>query len=409
MAAVAVVSYSGYRAYAVVVATSHYRAAKSAVAEDDLSAARRHLTACLAEWPDDGEVNFLMARAARRDGDYATATRCLTRASAVGWKADAIEMERTLHAAQTGDFQRTENRILQWALRGTDEPRLFLEVLIPNYLIRHDLDQALMFLSIWTEREPRNVRALLWLVETCEQLRLPERAMNAARAAAAAAPDRADVRAKCGLILIEFNQFSEARPHLERAIELAPHDRGARLGLARCLHAFGETSASISLLDELLSERSDDSEALGMRGKVALQSNRPADAVNYLKKALDRSRSDLDTLSNLALALITLGKPNEARMYQDRHEAAVKDQAEFTETTRAVAKDPRNPDLRYKAGMILMRNGYKEGGLQWLESALAENPAHEPSREALAAARAKELFQKGDRTPECKGPVPFLK
>src|SRR5205807_1997642 len=92
-----------------------------------------------------------------------------------------------------------------------------LEVLIPGYLLRHDLAQALDLLTAWTEREPRNVRALLWLVEVCQRLQLPERAMNAARSAAVAAPDRADVRTKCGLILIEFNQMVEARPHLERA------------------------------------------------------------------------------------------------------------------------------------------------------------------------------------------------
>jgi len=37
--------------------------------------------------------------------------------------------------------------------------------------------------------------------------------------------------------------------------------------------------------------------------------------------------------------------------------------------------------------MILLRNGHTEGGVRWIQSALAENPAHEPSRKALAALR----------------------
>lgn len=385
--AAAVLAYSGYRAYRAWDAASHFRAARDAAAHDDLPAARRHLTACLAEWPDDGEVNFLMARAARRDGDYATAARFLSRATALGWAPEAIEMERVLLAAQTGDFRNREGRILSWAQLESQERPLFLEVLVPNYLLRHDLQQALELLVPWTEREPNNVRALMWLVEACERLDLPVRAMNAARAAAAAAPDRADVRARCGLLLMEYNQVAEARPHLERAVELAPRDRAARLGLARCLHTLGESPAAARILDELLAERPNDPDVLGVRGMVALQSGRPAEAVDDLKRVLDRAPSDLDALHNLASALTALGRTDEAKAYLDRFEAAKKDLAELTATTKAIARDPRNADLRYKAGMILLRNGHTEGGVRWLQSALAENPAHLPSRKALAEVR----------------------
>jgi len=37
--------------------------------------------------------------------------------------------------------------------------------------------------------------------------------------------------------------------------------------------------------------------------------------------------------------------------------------------------------------MILLRNGHTEGGLRWIQSALAENPQHEPSRKLLAIVR----------------------
>jgi tetratricopeptide (TPR) repeat protein len=389
--AVAVLAVVGYRAYRAGIAAWHYQVAQTAAAQDDLPSVRRHLTECLREWPNDGEVNFLMARAARRDGDYATAARFLKRAGKLGWEADAIEMERALLAAQTGDFRRMGNRILHWAMLDTDERPLFLEVLVPQYLLRHDLEQAIELLTPWTEREPHNVRALMWLVEACERLQLQERAVNAARAAAAAAPDRVDVRTKCGLLLLESNQPAEARPHLEQAVALAPADQTARLGLARCLYALGETAAAIRLLDDLLAERTDDpnilGKILGVRGMVALQCEKPAEAVQYLKQALDRVPSELEFLNNLAIALGQCGRTEEAKTYLDRYEAAKKDLAEMIATTKAVAKDPRNPDLRYKAGMLLLRNGHTEGGLRWIQSALAENPAHEPSRKALAEVR----------------------
>src|SRR5262249_26393712 len=149
--------------------------------------------------------------------------------------------------------------------------------------------------------------------EACERLQLPERAMNVARAAATVAPDRTDVRAKCGLLLLEYNQVVEARPHLERAVELASKDRAARLGLARCLHALDETSSALRLLDDLLADRPDDPEALGVRGRALLQAGQPAEAVHSLTQALERAPSDLEALHTLALALSEVGRAAEAK------------------------------------------------------------------------------------------------
>jgi hypothetical protein len=56
---------------------------------------------------------------------------------------------------------------------------------------------------------------------------------------------------------------------------------------------------------------------------------------------------------------------------------------------RDIGADPRNADLRYKAGVILCRNGHREIGAQWFQSALAEDPNHEPARRALNEARSR--------------------
>lgn len=377
----------GYQIYKAAAAGSHYRAAVAAADRGDQPAARRHLTVCLEEWPDSGEVNFLMARAARRDGDFAAATKFLKRAEAAGWAADAIEMERTLLRGQTGDFRRVEGQILRWAQLETPEQDLFLEVLVPNYLLRHDLDRAYDLLTAWTARDPGNVRAQMWLVEVCERLRMVDRAAEAAKAAAAAAPDRADVRAKCGQLLLEFHKAGEARPHLERAVELAPADPAARLGLARCLHELGDAPAATRLLDDLLATSPDDPAVLAVRGMVALQAGRADEAVRFSQRVLARIPSDLDALNTLAQAMTQLGRTDEAKQYRDRLAAAQKDLDELGEVTRAVARAPRDPEPRYRAGVILLRNGMRDGGVRWLESALAEDPGYEPARKALAEAR----------------------
>jgi tetratricopeptide (TPR) repeat protein len=385
--AVAAVAAGGYRVYRQAAAGVHFREATAAAARDDQPAARRHLAACLDEWPDSGEVLFLAARAARRDGDYPAAARFLKRCEAAGWAADAVEMERTLLAAQTGDFRRTEARILGWAKLNTDDQPLFLEVLVPEYLRRHDLEAAADMLAGWIAREPGNARALAWQAEACGRLGLLERAVDAAQAAARAAPDRADVQTTCGQLLVDRNRAAEARPHFERALAVSPGDPVATLGLARCLHLLGDAPGAVRLLDGLLAANPNDVAVLNVRGMVALQSGQPADAVRFFRRAEERSPADLDALNGLAQATNLLGRADEAKRYRERYEAGERDLKELTEITRAVAHDPRNPDLRFKAGELLLRNGFTDGGVRWLQSALAENPAHEPSRKALAAAR----------------------
>ena len=131
----------------------------------------------------------------------------------------------------------------------------------------------------------------------------------------------------------------------------------------------------------------DDPAVLGFRGTVAVQAGDPAAAVQYLTRAVEKAPSDLEILYNLAAALDQAGRPEEAKKYRDRRAAAEKDLNDLSAITRAIAKDPRNADLRYQAGVILLRNGHPDGGVRWLQSALAENPAHEPSRKALAEAK----------------------
>ena len=152
--AMVALAFSLFRVYTSLSAGWHHRAAQAAAIQGDIPLAHRHLTNCLKVWPDNPEVNFDMARLLRRDGEYASAGRFLTRAAALGWEPDAIKMEKTLLAAQTGGFRSSENTILRWAQLGTDEQYLFLEVLIPQYLLRHDLDLALELLTTWTEKEP---------------------------------------------------------------------------------------------------------------------------------------------------------------------------------------------------------------------------------------------------------------
>ena len=101
-------------------------------------------------------------------------------------------------------------------------------------------------------------------------------------------------------------------------------------------------------------------------------------------RALRPRPSDAATIAAVPYDVVST---EEARQYESRHAAARKDFDELCQVAREVGADPRNADLRYKAGVILCRNGHPEIGMQWFRSALVENPNHQAALKALNEVR----------------------
>ena len=130
-----------------------------------------------------------------------------------------------------------------------------------------------------------------------------------------------------------------------------------------------------------------DPDLFGLRGTLALQAGRPAEAVPFLERAVKLAPFEAELLHDMATALERLGRSEESKAVPRPARGGQKDFDELCQVARDVGADPRNADLRYKAGMILCRNGHPEIAAQWFRSALEENPNHEPSRKALNEVR----------------------
>lgn len=79
-----------------------------------------------------------------------------------------------------------------------------------------------------------------------------------------------------------------------------------------------------------------------------------------------------------------LGKHEEAAEVLARLKQVEADPARIADLSRAIAQRPPDPALRCEAGVILLRGGLQSEGLRWLESALAVDPRHGPTHQALA-------------------------
>jgi predicted Zn-dependent protease len=156
------------------------------------------------------------------------------------------------------------------------------------------------------------------------------------------------------------------------------------LGLARCRHRLGQLEEAQQLLDALLARHSRLPQAVGERGRIALDADRPAEAEGWLRQAVALAPDDRDALYALVQCLQRLDKAEEAHSLGQRLEKLRADLARLEVVLAAVTKTPNDPALRHEAGQICLRYGRKEEGLHWLQTALQLAPAHRPTHETLA-------------------------
>jgi tetratricopeptide (TPR) repeat protein len=368
----------------------HLRQAQQALEECEhtrrranLAAAREHLAACLKVWPGSAEVHFLLARAARRAGDYKDAAGHLDRAARLGWVEEAIDLEHALLAFQQGEGGKVEARLWNFVDRDHPDKVLILEALSWGYFRTYQLQRCLVSLDRLLAARPDHIQALAWRGETRLLLGPMKGAVEDVQRAVELDPDDDATRLKLADMLLGMHRATDALRHYELC-ERVPHKPEALLGLARCLEDLGRTDEATEALDRLLSLDPNHARGLAQRGKVALAAGQLAAAEKYLRRSLEKAPFERDPAYNLYRTLQAAGRPEEARPYEDRVAAIDADHKRLEKLKAAVLASPHDASLRCEMGKILLRNGQDHEGLRWLHSALKEDPRHGPTREALA-------------------------
>jgi len=118
----------------------------------------------------------------------------------------------------------------------------------------------------------------------------------------------------------------------------------ARYARAFALHRAAYPERSMAEVDSLLAQSPDDPYFLELKGQILLESGHPLEAVDVLRRAVDRSRSEPLIASILGHALI-----------------ATEDPANFPEAERVlrtvVQRDERNPFAWYQLGVVYDQSG----------------------------------------------------
>ena len=278
-----------------------------------------------------------------------------------------------------------------------------LEALAQGYIHSYRLGNAMDCLNRLLEREPNHLRALIWRASLWQAAGKDAQAEADYRRAIEAQPDHVGARCRLGEFLLRHTRADEA---LLQYKYLRPRPGGDQpavlLGLARSHRGVGATDTARQVLDELLAGHPHDgdpkktsdplnaggqtpfSEALVERAKLALESESPAAAESWARRAVAGDPFNAQANYLLAQSLRRQGKDDEAREYEAAQERIESDRKRLESALARVGKAPSDPEPRLEAGLIRLRNGNEREGLRWLLSALKQAPQHRPTHAALA-------------------------
>ena len=153
---------------------------------------------------------------------------------------------------------------------------------------------------------------------------------------------------------LKQNNYAEAVGYLALMHHQSPQDEATALRYATALRRTGETDKALAVLKAFSQPENASSAALVANARTLLQANRPADALQNARWAIDSNPKNGDAFDVLGVALNSLNKPDEAeKAYQT-----------------ALANQTPEPDRTLNnLGLSLARRGRLAEAVKMLEQA----------------------------------------
>jgi tetratricopeptide (TPR) repeat protein len=388
LAAVALLAFLGAlvsMVYPHAKAWYHLRAARLALKQYHNPEAIEHLQICLKTWPNDADALLLAARIARRAGNYVEADIALSKYEAQRGVDEAAEIERVLLRAENGDVDRAAAFCKRWIEQGHRDAPFIFEAMAHAYLHTYRLPDVRLLLQRWRQDQPGNpqVDYVEGELHDCEGV--SEAAVASYQRVLQLDPEHDDARFKLTAALMEQRGFAQMEPHLEHLLRRQPDNLQVVVRLAVCRAFLGRVEEAVRLLDDVLARDPDFAPALAERGRIALERGEYPAAEKMLRKAVEGNPSDHASGFRLVQCLQQSGKVDEAQKQEQQLKQLEADLKRIDEiANRSMAETPYDPALHCELGTILLRCGFVEPGLHWLNTALSRDPRCSAAHQALA-------------------------
>jgi tetratricopeptide (TPR) repeat protein len=377
-------------------ANVHYRLPKQqlalaerALAGRDFGEARLHLQKCLEAWPNDPRVHFLMARTARRAGDLDLAEEHLTRCQHLqNDRPDPnlgdTRLEWALIEAQRGNLADVDAFLRRRIREDHPDSLLILETMSWELMGRNRLQEALLLLNAWLDKQPGDYEAVVRRGWVYEHLFARKEAVTAYRAALEIRPERDNVRQRLVELLSDANRNGEALEEATELVRRKPDDPSVQVCYARCLRAQGQPEQAVQVLDQVLARQPEHAAALALRAQMAFDSGQYEGARGLLVRASAADPGNRQPFYTLSLCLKRLNRPQEAKAVEARMAKLEADLRRVDTLVRHVNERPNDVAARYEIGTTFLHYGMTDDGLHWLSTVLELDPNHQATHQALA-------------------------
>lgn len=361
--------------------------ARAELSRLEIAPAQQRLTRLLERYPQHPEVLFWLGRAERRNGDLVGAMSHLKLARKAGADEEQVQLQIRLMEAQAGRIADAQKFAREFTSLNDDLiSEEVYEALTQGFMFTSRYRDALECLSYWIDWRGTQVRPRLYRAEILERIENWQQAIKEYESILEFAPTNEKARRAYARVLLRFDDSQRALEQYQSLLELHPEDPELLLGRCKAWEKNGEITLARKHYEQLLSRELDDEtrlEVLIGLGKLALFSQEPEKAGDYLQNAVRLDPYNYDAHFHLAAAYNQLKKTERAAEHQARAEMLNAAQERFRQITDVLAKDPGNADLRFEAGELLEQLGKTREAIAWWKAAARITPNHAPTHRRL--------------------------
>jgi predicted Zn-dependent protease len=179
--------------------------------------------------------------------------------------------------------------------------------------------------------------------------------------------------------MIQARHYADAGQNCRRLLQQHPDDTRLRYFLAECCHSEGRDEEAGALLDAVLKEDPNYTDALILGAVLSCDAGQDEEAVPLLRRVKDREPLRSVPRYYLSLALARTGHVEEAE-----NEMAEAQQLLKAERVIEDAEvQPEDLDLRVEAAKLLIERGRADEAAPLLGDVLTRRPLYEPAMRVL--------------------------
>ena len=215
--------------------------------------------------------------------------------------------------AGAGDLDDVEAYLLDYVRRNPDRAEPEREALADGYLRDYRVLDALNFLQDWLGDRPNDVEALALRGDLHWQIGALGKAADDYQRVVELDPQRRQAQERLAVGLITKGRYEEALERLTAVRQWKPDEPRVETSVARCYEGLDRPDDAQRTLDAVLANHADFGPALLERGRMLIQAGRPAEAEEWLRRAVHAMPHDYAANFALADALEKDGKTDEAK------------------------------------------------------------------------------------------------